>query len=269
MCKFVNNTKHSRIDKCMKELCACGCGREIIIKPYHKYYGIPKYIRFHYVKTNEFKEKSKKLHSDPQSVYNSKEYREKIACGGKNRINDLEYRNKCRIAKLGNKNPNFGKIPKHLKNIHENWKKRDPKGYKNHQHEAGKKAFLSCPRISLLELKFQKILKELDIRFIPQFDYGLGFADILVEPNTILFIDGDFWHGNPMRFKNFSQKQVAQKIKDEMHNIFLRLKGYKVIRLWEYDLKDLDYAQIKELILRLINKKGYYFIPEVLEQEKK
>ena len=248
----------------MKKLCACGCRGEIVIKPFHKHTGIPKYLKGHYFKTDEYKNKIKEKRADPNSVYNSKEYREKIGMGGRNRINTKEYREKLSIAKLGEKNPNYGKIPNHVKNIHKNWMKRDPERYKKHQREAGKKAFLSCPRISKLELKFQKILKELHINFIPQFDFKLGFADILIKPNLILFIDGDFWHGNPIRFENFSQKQMAQKIKDERQNIFLRLKGYKVIRIWEWDLKDLDDNQIRELILSIIkDKQGVDFIPVV------
>ena len=27
--------------------CKCGCGKEIILKPYHKWYGVPKYFRGH------------------------------------------------------------------------------------------------------------------------------------------------------------------------------------------------------------------------------
>lgn len=30
-----------------KIFCKCGCDKEIIIKPQHKYYGIAKYIRGH------------------------------------------------------------------------------------------------------------------------------------------------------------------------------------------------------------------------------
>jgi len=34
-------------DGCPKVICSCGCNGEIIIKEYHKYYGIPKYINGH------------------------------------------------------------------------------------------------------------------------------------------------------------------------------------------------------------------------------
>lgn len=252
MCKKLpyNNPRNDKEKH--KILCKCGCGQEIIIKPHHKYYGIPSYINYHYFKSKEYKEKRKKLHADPNSRYNSIEYRKKIAQGGRNRINTDEYREKCRIAKLGKKNPNFGKIPTHLKNIHKNWKKKDPEGYKKHQREAGKKGFLSCPRISSLELDFQRILRELNINFVSQFNYGMGFADFLIKPNLIIFVDGDFWHGNPIRFKQLSQKQRAQKRKDETQNKFLRSKGYKIVRIWEYDLKKLNDKQKKKLILNIV-----------------
>lgn len=36
-------------------LCACGCGTEIIIKRWHRSYGIPKYINGHILKSEETK----------------------------------------------------------------------------------------------------------------------------------------------------------------------------------------------------------------------
>ena len=32
-------------------LCACGCGEKIVIKPFHKYVGIPKFIQYHHSRT--------------------------------------------------------------------------------------------------------------------------------------------------------------------------------------------------------------------------
>lgn len=44
-------------------LCACGCGKEIIIKPRQKYYGIPKYFRGHSPCSDETKHKLSIAHT--------------------------------------------------------------------------------------------------------------------------------------------------------------------------------------------------------------
>jgi G:T-mismatch repair DNA endonuclease (very short patch repair protein) len=234
--------------------CKCGCGGEIMIKKYHRYSRVPQYLNGHYTRSEEYKKLCKKLHADPNSKFNSKEYREAIGKGGKNKIITPEYREKCRLQKLGEKNPNFGKVPKHLKGIHKNWKERDPEGYKHHQSIAGKKGFRSCPKISKMELKFQDIFKEMNIDFIPQCKHGNIRIDFLIKPNIALFLDGDFWHGNPIRFKSLSKQQVLQKAKDDRQNQVLNLNGFRVIRLWEHDINDLGKTQIKQLILKLLFK---------------
>jgi len=44
-------------DKCPKVICGCGCGGEIIVKEHHKWKGIPKYIRGHFIRSEESIEK--------------------------------------------------------------------------------------------------------------------------------------------------------------------------------------------------------------------
>lgn len=44
----------------MEKYCKCGCGKEIVIKPKHKYRGIPDYIKGHYSKTKEHRIKMSK-----------------------------------------------------------------------------------------------------------------------------------------------------------------------------------------------------------------
>ena len=257
-----------------KKLCACGCGKVVITKIYHKFDSIPNYIRYHYNKTVEAKLKKKKQWKDPDSKYNTEEYRKKIAMGGKNRINTEEYRKKCSLAKLKEKNPNYGKIPKHLKDIHKNWMERDLLGYKEHQRKAGMKAFRSCPRISSLENKFSYALKRLKLEFISQFDYKIGYADFLIKPNKIIFIDGDFWHGNKVRFSSLSKNQKQQQKIDNNKSDYLKDKGYEVVRIWENDIKNLNEKELDIFILELLNKKelnkkdkqGYYYIPEAVSK---
>ena len=48
-------------------LCLCGCGREIIIKPHHKYFGVSKYIHGHNNRNKIVSDKTKKLLSKQKS----------------------------------------------------------------------------------------------------------------------------------------------------------------------------------------------------------
>jgi len=43
-------------------LCKCGCKKEIVIKPHHKYYGIPKHLFRHNPTTEETKKKMSLSH---------------------------------------------------------------------------------------------------------------------------------------------------------------------------------------------------------------
>ena len=98
-----------------------------------------------------------------------------------------------------------------------------------------------------LEVAAQKILRENNIEFIDH-KAILGQPDIFIEPNFCIFMDGDFWHGNPdmfpddhVLFKEYNGKrqhapELTAKIKREKdHKINLKLKaqGYLVMRTYE------------------------------------
>lgn len=61
---------------------------------------------------------------------------------------------------------------------------------------------------------------------------------------TIIFIDGDYWHCNPKKYKeDFYHKQIkmtAKQICDKDKDItkVLESQGYKVLRFWGVDLKN-------------------------------
>ena len=64
----------------IKKICACGCGGEIIWKPYMKYYGVPKYLRGHQFKDKTYKEKRQlKLKNNPEIKKNAiKKYKQTL-----------------------------------------------------------------------------------------------------------------------------------------------------------------------------------------------
>lgn len=92
------------------------------------------------------------------------------------------------------------------------------------------------------------IMRELKRRKI----YFAGYAnEITGKPDIVfrrkklvVFIDSDFWHGHPKRFimpatnyEYWSDKIAQNKKRDRQVTKELRSGGWKVIRIWEYDIK--------------------------------
>lgn len=65
-----------------------------------------------------------------------------------------------------------------------------------------KNKIFSKSRFTSAELKVHAILTECGIKFIPQYDrFGKYYVDIfLPDLNTVLEVDGDFWHANPSKY---------------------------------------------------------------------
>ncbi len=62
---------------------------------------------------------------------------------------------------------------------------------------------------------------------------------------TIVFVDGCFWHGcrrhlrMPASNRAYWEKKIARNIaRDHANTIRLRMSGWKVIRVWEHELKN-------------------------------
>lgn len=58
----------------------------------------------------------------------------------------------------------------------------------------------------------------------------------------VVFVDGDYWHGNPIKFKENESIRGDRMIKDvwlydAKVNELLQKKGYTVLRFWESDIK--------------------------------
>jgi len=61
---------------------------------------------------------------------------------------------------------------------------------------------------------------------------------------VVVFVDGDFWHGNPKKFKLpssnsafWEEKIKYNRAKDRRVTRYLRKSGWTVIRIWESSLK--------------------------------
>jgi DNA mismatch endonuclease (patch repair protein) len=73
----------------------------------------------------------------------------------------------------------------------------------------------------------------------------MGKPDIIFsEKKVAVFVDSDFWHGNPKRFvkpqtnvEYWDKKIAGNKKRDSEVNRKLKKEGWVVVRLWEYDVK--------------------------------
>ncbi len=58
------------------------------------------------------------------------------------------------------------------------------------------------------------------------------------DSNLVVQIDGDYWHGNQIRFPTLTDRQIRQQSKDRSVDAYLTKAGCKVIRLWESDIRN-------------------------------
>jgi very-short-patch-repair endonuclease len=90
-----------------------------------------------------------------------------------------------------------------------------------------------------IEVKIQSFLKQLNIDFFTHQHMNINHAyqcDILIPSlNTVIECDGDYWHKYP----------IGNDI-DHIRTKELLGKGFRVLRLWEYEIKVMDLNNFKE-----------------------
>jgi DNA mismatch endonuclease (patch repair protein) len=96
------------------------------------------------------------------------------------------------------------------------------------------------------ELRFLQILRKHKIRRWRR-KYRLhGRPDfVFLHHRLAVFIDGDFWHGNPKKFRMpksncvyWKSKILRNRARDRRVNKTLRSMGWQVIRFWESSLRN-------------------------------
>ena len=92
-----------------------------------------------------------------------------------------------------------------------------------------------------IEIKIQNYLKELNIEFFTHHYVSIEHAyqcDILVPAlNLVIECDGDYWHKYPIGtdIDHIRTKELIQK-------------GFKVLRLWEHEIKEMTVQNFKERV---------------------
>lgn len=114
---------------------------------------------------------------------------------------------------------------------------------------------------TLPERKIMKELRRRKIYFAHHVKGIIGKPDVVFRrKKVVVFIDSDFWHGHPKRFimpatnyEYWSNKIARNKKRDKEVTKKLRSQGWKVIRIWEYDVNH-KLEKALDLILNAINK---------------
>jgi len=96
------------------------------------------------------------------------------------------------------------------------------------------------------ELRLIRIMRENGITGWRRGSVLPGKPDFIFPTQRVaVFVDGDFWHGNPARFrqpttntKYWSGKIAGNKTRDKEVSKELSSRGWQVIRLWESKLRD-------------------------------
>jgi very-short-patch-repair endonuclease len=113
-----------------------------------------------------------------------------------------------------------------------------------------------------IEVKLQNYLKQINIGFFTHYyckeilhKYQCDFfipvqknRNRFIQQPIILECDGDYWHGSTLRFPNPSKDQQEQMKEDSIRTKELEAKGFRVIRLWEHEIKKLDLNSFKNII---------------------
>ena len=94
-----------------------------------------------------------------------------------------------------------------------------------------------------IELKIQNFLKELGITFfthqyIKEIEHSYQCDILIPSMNLVIETDGDYWHKYP----------IGRDI-DKIRTSELIEKGFKVLRLWEHEIKVMDLNKFKERLI--------------------
>lgn len=156
----------------------------------------------------------------------------------KKKMSETRIRNHLPGFKKGNENPLYGKFGKDHPKFGTVLPKKTVDDIKN------RRATQILPvKDTKIEIKIQNFLKELNIPFkkheyIPYIPNTYQCDILIPETNTVIECDGDYWHNYP-----------KLNAVDRLRTIELEQVGFRVIRLWERDIKKMTIDEFQNKLL--------------------
>ena len=105
-----------------------------------------------------------------------------------------------------------------------------------------------------IEVKIQDYLKQLGIEFLTHqymiIEHRYRCDIFIPSQNLVIECDGDYWHGHPGKYSNdeLTRRQRDQRMRDKFRNKELVEKGFKVLRLWECEIKEMTISEFESKI---------------------
>lgn len=92
----------------------------------------------------------------------------------------------------------------------------------------------------------------------------VGRPDFVFQTQRVaVFVDGCFWHGCQKHFKNpvgnhefWKRKIEANRVRDRKVTRELRMKGWRVLRIWEHQLSKRNSSHLKNKIRRYLESQA-------------
>lgn len=96
-----------------------------------------------------------------------------------------------------------------------------------------------------IEIKFRKALWSAGYRYRKNVRGYFGTPDIVLKKyKTVIFVDSCFWHGckkhgtMPKTRKSFWKNKIERNIERDKEVVkYYKREGWKVIRIWEHEIK--------------------------------
>lgn len=105
-----------------------------------------------------------------------------------------------------------------------------------------------------IEIKIEQFLIEQNINYKYSFILNKRQYDFIIKDHNLLIeADGDYWHGNPSKYKELSDRQILKQKDDRIKDRIAKENGFEIIRFWESDIYN-KFDEVKNKIIEKINE---------------